>query len=44
MTLFGVAFGAQIACQDKTWKPGSPASSTVGTSGAAADRFLAVTA
>src|SRR5215470_5703126 len=40
----GVPLGAQMACQADIWNPGSPASSTVGTSGAAAMRVLASTA
>ena len=44
MTLFGVAFGAQMRVPGRDVEPGSPASSTVGISGAAAERLLAVTA
>ena len=44
MTSFGVPLGAQTACQIETWKPGRPASSTVGISGAEARRCFAVTA
>ena len=38
MISFGVPLGAHIACQIETWKPGSPASSVVGMSGAEARR------
>ena len=34
MMSFGVPFGVQIACQGAMCRPGTPASSTVGTSGA----------
>ena len=41
---FGVPFGTQIADHSSTWKPGSPASSTVGIFGAAARRLVSVMA
>ena len=44
MTGAGVDLGATSACQTDMYKPGSPASSTVGTSGAAGMRVLPVTA
>jgi hypothetical protein len=44
MISFGVPFGAKTACQIETWKPGRPASSTVGMSGAEPRRWGAVTA
>jgi hypothetical protein len=44
MMSFGVPFGAQIALQTDVWNPGNPASSAVGTSGAAAERLLPVNA
>jgi hypothetical protein len=44
MMSFGVPLGIQSACQIEMCSPGTPASSTVGMSGAAAKRVLAVTA
>src|SRR5260221_70642 len=38
MTSFGVPFGAHIACQGEMCRPGAPASSTVGISGAGRQR------
>ena len=44
MISFGVPLGAQIACQGEMCRPGTPASSTVGTSGAVAVRLFAMAA
>src|SRR5262249_44065822 len=44
MMSFGVPLGHQSACQIAMCSPGTPASSTVGMSGAAARRALSVTA
>src|SRR5262249_19237889 len=38
----GVPLGAHMPDQTETWRPGTPASSTVGISGAAGNRVLAV--
>jgi hypothetical protein len=44
MTGLGVPLGAHIPCQNGKCRPGVPASSTVGTSGAGKKRCLAMTA
>jgi len=44
ITSLGVPFGAHNPPQTETWKPGNPASSVVGISGAEASRVFAVMA
>jgi len=44
MMSFGVPFGAHKPCQNEAYSPGTPASSMVGTSGAAHQRSFARTA